>query len=342
MDPFRVVALVLTVAVLALLFWPGAGVVPRWRVARRMRGRVRVEDALKHLHESEYRGQPATVESLAGALGLSARDAVEALARMEAHGLVARGGTELRLTPGGRAYALRIIRVHRLWERHLAEETGLPEVDWHAQAERREHVMTSEETEALAARMGHPRYDPHGDPIPTAEGDLPPWEGQPLPSLAVGAFGTIVHVEDEPREVYAQLVAEGLHPGMRVQMLEVSPERIRFWADGDEHVLAPVFAANLTYRPLPRGTGMEGPFDTLASLGPGEHGRVLQLAPSCRGVQRRRLMDLGIVPGTLVTAEMTAAGGDPTAYRVRGSVVALRQDQARHVQIERARDEETA
>jgi DtxR family Mn-dependent transcriptional regulator len=62
---------------------------------------------------------------------------------------------------------------------------------------------------------------------------------------------------------------------------------------------------------------------------------VIRLAPACRGLQRRRLLDLGLVPGTDVTAEMVAAIGDPTAYRVRGTLVALRTEQARHVQIAR-------
>lgn len=319
----------------ALVFWPDRGWFWRWREMARTTERVRIEDALKHLHELEYRNQHGTLESVAGALGLSARDATELVARIEALGFAHRAEGHLRLTADGSDYARRVIRTHRLWERHLAEETGLPEVDWHREAERQEHTMTPEETEELAARMGNPRFDPHGDPIPTDTGELPPWEGRPLPSLPAGELGTLVHIEDEPREIYAQLVAENLHPGMRVQMLEASAERVRFWADGDEHVLAPVVAANLSYVRLPREQQMQGPFETLASLEPGETARVLQFAPSCRGLQRRRLMDLGLLPGTDVEAEMRSAGGDPTAYRVRGSLVALRTDQARHIHITR-------
>lgn len=335
-DPVTSLAAFLGLVALATaILWPEQGLLARWRDARRLSERERVEDALKHLHDSEYRGHPASLESLAGALGLSTSEAAGLLAGIEARGLVRRDTAGLHLTREGRDYALHVIRVHRLWERHLAEETGVREVDWHEEAERREHTMSAEEADALAARMGHPRYDPHGDPIPTASGELPPWKGEPLPSLAVGEFGTIVHVEDEPREIYAQLVAEGLHPGMRVQMLETSPERIAFWADGNEHVLAPVVAANLSYVPLAREAVAEGTFETLASLHPGETGRVLQLAPSCRGLQRRRLLDLGLLPGTDVAAEMSSAAGDPTAYRIRGSLIALREDQAKLVQITR-------
>ncbi|NNE44302.1 MAG: DtxR family transcriptional regulator [Gemmatimonadetes bacterium] len=330
--------LLITVALLALagaIFWPESGWFWRWRAMARTSERVRIEDALKHLHEVEYRNQHGSLDSVAGALGLSSRDATDLVARIEALGFAHRSEGHLELTPDGSDYARRIIRTHRLWERHLAEETGLPEVDWHGEAEHQEHKLTPEEVEELAARMGHPRFDPHGDPIPTPSGELPPWEGRPLPSLPVGELGTIVHVEDEPREIYAQLVAENLHPGMRVQMLEVAAERVRFWADGDEHILAPVVAANLSFVALPQEQEMQGPFETLAALEPGESARVLQFAPSCRGLQRRRLMDLGLLPGTDIEAEMTSAGGDPTAYRVRGSLVALRSDQARHIHITR-------
>jgi DtxR family Mn-dependent transcriptional regulator len=330
--------LLISLLVLALpvaLFWPERGLFWRWRVLRRAGERVRLEDALKHLHEADYRGNPATLQSLAGALEIQAGEAADLIALIEARGLARREGEALRLTPEGQEHALHVVRVHRLWERHLAEETSVPEVDWHAEAELREHTLSPAEADRLAARMGHPRYDPHGDPIPTAAGELPPWRGQPLTALGVGDLGTIVHIEDEPRAVYAQLVAEGLHPGMRVQMFEVTPERMRFWADGDEHILAPVVAANVSFVPLPREVGMPGPFETLAGLAPGERGRVLHLAPSCRGLQRRRLLDLGLLPGTEVAAELESPGGDPTAYRVRGSLIALRADQARMIQIER-------
>ena len=85
----------------------------------------------------------------------------------------------LRLTPDGRREALRVIRIHRLWERYLADETGLDAREWHAHAERREHGTSDQQAEALAATLGHPRYDPHGDPIPTPSGELPPHQGDP-------------------------------------------------------------------------------------------------------------------------------------------------------------------
>jgi DtxR family Mn-dependent transcriptional regulator len=74
----------------------------------------------------------------------------------------------------------------------------------------------------------------------------------------------------------------------------------------------------------------------LSSLQPGARGRVIEISPACRGQERRRLMDLGFVPGSIVDVEMVSPAGDPTAYRVRGSVVALRREQARLIRIDEA------
>ena len=335
-DPgFALLVGLAVLAVLALFFWPNLGVVARWRRALRLNERVRTEDALKHLQDLEYRRQTPSLQSLAGALSIPPARAVELLSRMEALGLTRMDADGPRLTPEGRAYALRIIRIHRLWERHLAEETGWREEQWHRQAEVREHTTSAEEADELAERMGHPRFDPHGDPIPTAAGELPQFRGQSLPTVGEGTLAAIVHLEDEPEAVFAQLVAEGLHPGMKVQVVEATSSRIRFWADGDEHVLAPVLAANITVVPLPEEEAAALPAETLTSLRPGEDGWVRHLAPGCRGQQRRRLMDLGILPGTHVTAEIQGPGGSPTAFRVRGALVALRSDQTRLIHITR-------
>jgi DtxR family Mn-dependent transcriptional regulator len=72
----------------------------------------------------------------------------------------------------------------------------------------------------------------------------------------------------------------------------------------------------------------------LSELEHGEIGRVLGIHPSLQGPQRRRLLDLGLTPGTLVEAELESAGGDPVAYRIRGTLIALRRDQASWIQID--------
>ena len=338
-DPGLALAVAgLFLAVLAAIFWPQKGIVARWRQWNHTSRRTRIEDALKHLYDCEYRKLPCTRLSISGALSISGDQSAELLSRLESIGLLRTEGDHFVLTDEGRSYALRIIRIHRLWERYLADETGMGETDWHHEAERQEHRLTPAEADALARKMGNPPFDPHGDPIPTAAGELPKPEGQPLTSIGQGGIGVIVHIEDEPALVYDQIAALGLTPGVRIRLLGQTKERVLFEAEGSEHVLTPVSAGNITVQPLADEWEMEGPFETLASLNPGEKGTVIGISRTCRGMQRRRLMDLGVVPGTVVQAEMRSAAGDPTAYRIRGAAIALRKKQAGLIHINRGEE----
>ncbi len=330
-DPLTsliVVALVLALSV--GLFWPSTGLAWRWRRGLVASDRVEVEDALKHLWDGEYRQRPATLESLAGSLGLSGRAAAELVDRLGRLGLLHHDDSALHLTSDGRREALRVIRIHRLWERYLADETGLDAREWHAHAERREHGTSDQQADALAATLGYPRFDPHGDPIPMPSGEVPPHQGMPLTQLLADQVAEIVHIEDEPEAVFAQIAAAGLVPGMRVRVLDRSPQRIRIEAEADEVVLAPVVAANVTVLLIEAPSSVTTT-SRMSALALGESAEVVALAASCRGAQRRRLLDLGLVPGTRVTSELRGPSGDPTAYRIRGALIALRRDQASHI-----------
>lgn len=326
----------LLVFLVLLLFWPNGGLIGRWQEMRRMSSRVLREDALKTIHKSEIKGQDPNLQSVAGALHISTNQAANLLAEMEKGELVQLKGEHLALTPRGRNYALRVIRAHRLWERYLSEETGYHESDWHGQAEHFEHTLTSEEANALSDQLGNPTHDPHGDPIPTASGELVPHKGQPLTSLSLDKPARIVHIEDEPDTVYAQIIAEGLYPGMEVCLVESTPQRVRFWANGDEHLLAPIVAANISVLPSPEKMPVEERAgERLSALMPGETGVVIDISPRCRGAERRRMMDLGILPGTIIEAEMVSPSGDPKAYRIRDAIIAIRKEQAQLINISR-------
>ncbi len=336
-DPLLALTVAAALATLGgLLFWPRRGLVARRRRARRQSARIYREDALKHIHTLEMNGRRPTVQSIAGALQLGLNEAAALIGAMETDGLLAHEGDTPRLTPTGRAAALHIIRAHRLWEHYLAEETGYGAADWHALAEEREHGLSAAELDELAARLGHPVFDPHGDPIPLTGNGLASPVGEPLTALPPDTPARIVHLEDEPEAVYAQLVAEGLAPGMVIRVTAATAERVRFWANGDEHVLAPLVAANVFVRPLPPQE-QSAPSDglSLAALRLGQSAEVVALSPSLRGRERRRLLDLGLLPGTRVTAELRSPAGDPTAYRIRGAVVALRAEQAKQVRVTR-------
>ena len=319
---------------LAVAFWPQHGLWARLRQAQQLASRTQREDALKHILKCEANGRVATLESIAGALQITTGHAAHLLEELEAHDLLTFADGRLRLRSTGREMGLHIVRAHRLWESYLAEHTGVAEDEWHVRAEKQEHLLTREQTEALAAELGYPLRDPHGDVIPDSVAELKAEQNLSLNAVAPESPVVITHLEDEPVTVYRQLAVLGLRPGMRVFVIERSATRIRFWADGNEHVLAPVLAENVSVQSLPEFCTADLVEDQfLSGLRPGERTRVVGLSPACRGPERRRLLDLGFVPGTLVEVDMISPAGDPTAYRVRGTAVALRREQANLIRV---------
>lgn len=321
----------------AALFWPGSGVAARLRRAWRTSERVRVEDMLKQMYKLRREGRAATADSIAEGAGFRRQAAARLLRLLEERGFVETGGSQSRLTEAGRTYALRVVRAHRLWERFLADRTGVGAEDWHEEAEAQEHALTESDADALAAALGNPAYDPHGDPIPSAEGDVPERPGVPLTRLEAGRHAVVAHVEDEPPHAYQQLVAMGLGPEIVVQRLDGPEGVVRVRVDGVDRELAAALAANVAVTPS-AGRRPRGPVRsaTLAHLELGREAVVTRLSPLCRGPARRRLLDLGMVPGTTVGARLQAPGGGPVAYDVRGALIALRREQAAQVYVEPA------
>jgi DtxR family Mn-dependent transcriptional regulator len=334
LDPVTAILLALIVAVPAwLVFRPAVGLYWRWRQGRDLTDRVIREDALKHLHERQYSGRLATFDSLAGVLGVSTGTASELLKELIDRGFAEPEGDGYVLTPAGRSYALQVIRAHRLWERYLADETEVAASEIHAHAEREEHRLTPEQIEELEARLGFPTTDPHGDPIPSADGDIADKDGVPLTQWQPNRTGRIVHLEDEPPEVYAQLLTQGIRLGLDIRILDQTPQQIRIYTEDREFVIASVVASNITVAPIPPEKGVQGPSIRLSDLEEGTSATVLGLDEECRGLTRRRFMDLGLTPGTSVEVDRTGPFGDPRAYRIRGTVIALRREQADHILV---------
>ena len=319
----------------AVLLWPRLGVAPRLLRLSRLDERVRLEDALKHVFMCQQSGQTTSLESLAGRLGISTTEAASLLSRLSKIGLVQMEGDGPTLTSDGAQSAVRIVRTHRLWERYLADRTGVPPVEWHDEAERMEHSLSAEEVDRLESRLGHPRWDPHGDPIPTADGEIPPVPGVGLLAADPGRTVEVVHLEDEPREIYDALLEDGLVLGGRLEVVARTDEGVRVRAGSREWTLDPVAARNISVRLLPPGEHAEPDRITLVDARRGETVRVVGISGGCQGTQRRRLLDLGVVRGTEVTPELVSAAGDPVAYRIRGALIALRETQASWITVER-------
>jgi len=338
LDPATALAVfAVIVALLAVCFWPNRGLVALVSRVTSSTERIRMEDALKHLYSVEYRGRHASVESLAGALEVSRMVGARTIQRLAERGLAAVRDGAPALTPDGREYAVRILRTHRLWERYLADRTAVPPEEWHASAEEAEHRVTSAEAEALASRLGHPRYDPHGDPIPTVEGEVPPLDGVALTTVEPGAQVVITHLEDEPRELFERIAAIGLALHLRFTVLGRDEESVHINLKGEELTLPLIVAGNVTVRRLAEGEAVHAATATLADLEAGESAGVIGIAEHCQGPQRRRLLDLGVVPGTEIVAELESVAGDPVAYRIRGALIALRAEQASWIEVEHVR-----
>jgi DtxR family Mn-dependent transcriptional regulator len=334
-DPALALSVFFALAtVAAVAFWPRRGLFARLSRGARLDERVHLEDALKHAFMCERQGESCTLESLAGRLNISRGEAARLLSRLAGLGLVRSDISGVGLTEEGARSALRIVRTHRLWERYLADRTGVPAGEWHDHAERMEHTLSDDDVAKLESRLGHPRWDPHGDPIPTAAGEIPPVRGMGLLGAEVGRTVEIVHLEDEPREIYDALLADGLAPGGRAEVLESDGGSVTLRVGGRTLSLNPVVARNVTVRHLPDGEAAPSGGRTLADIPIGKTVRVRSISASCQGTQRRRLLDLGVVRGTDVTPELRSAAGDPIAYRVRGALVALRSDQAAWIEVE--------
>lgn len=316
-----------------LLLAPRLGLLRRWRLRQAGRERRLLEDALKHLFVFAQRGQPATPESLAGGLRISAKKVVHLINRMEAKGLMHLSGGHLQLREEGRRRALEVVRAHRLWERYLADELRVPLAKVHGSAERAEHTLSSERLDALEAHLGHPLRDPHGDPIPQADGSVEPLLAVPLTDWPEHQLGVIVHVEDEPEFLLPQILELGLRPGVTVQVLDSQPDAVAV-AVGDNRVrLNPALASNIHVRPVLTTPTRAEPTLPLSELALRQPAEVVGIDPEFRGLGRRRLLDLGFTPNAEVTPELATPLGDPRAYRVRGTLVALRNEQARYVWV---------
>jgi DtxR family Mn-dependent transcriptional regulator len=331
MTNFLYIATILIL--LFLVFAPRWGLLRRWRDWRLATERERIQDALKLLLDEHWQQHPVSLSDLSARLRLSDKAGLRLVDRMQTQGLIQMSGSDLRLTSEGQQAALQIVRAHRLLERYLATEARMPLDQVHRQAHRLEHTLTSSQVDHLDADLGYPRRDPHGDPIPGPGGELPASKGIPLTAFGIDRPGTIIHLEDEPPLAYAQILAEGLRLGQSVRLLEVTPQRCLLTDGEAEYRLAPAVAANIFVEPLPEAVPVQPDLVTLDGLKAGHKGEIVALDDACQGFTRRRFLDLGLTPGTEISPELLNAFGDPRAYRVRGTLIALRRDQAAQVWV---------
>jgi DtxR family Mn-dependent transcriptional regulator len=184
-----------------------------------------VEDYAKAIYALERRGGEAvTTNALAERLGVTAGSASGMVKRLAELGLVKHQPYHgVSLTDDGRRVALEVLRHHRLLELYLAKSLGVPWDRVHEEAEVLEHVLSEDLEELIAASLGNPRRDPHGDPIPTRDLTIDEGDTVSLQSLHAGARGTFTRVSDSDPEMLRFLAERGIAPGGEFEVVEKQP-----------------------------------------------------------------------------------------------------------------------
>lgn len=179
-----------------------------------------VEDYLKAVYRLEQAGLPGETGRLCEALGGIKPSSVSAMVkRLAEEGLLAYTPYQgVSLTPEGRRISLSVLRRHRLLELYLVRELGYDWEEVHEEAERLEHHLSPRLTERIMAKLGNPEFDPHGDPIPRADGCLPARETISLADCPLGREMLVFRVLDQGPEQLAFLKEHGLMPGSRVSL----------------------------------------------------------------------------------------------------------------------------
>jgi DtxR family transcriptional regulator, Mn-dependent transcriptional regulator len=204
-----------------------------------------VQDYAKAIYMLETRDGSVSTTALAERLDVRPASVSGMLKKLTVLGLVEHEPYHgVRLTERGRLVALEVIRHHRLLELFLVESLGMSWDEVHAEAEVLEHVLSEGLEDLIAAKLGDPTLDPHGDPIPSRELTIADDEARALYDLEPGQRGTFVRVSDADPEMLRFLADRGIVPGARLEVVERQPFDGPLYArsNGDVHVLGATLA----------------------------------------------------------------------------------------------------
>jgi DtxR family Mn-dependent transcriptional regulator len=199
-----------------------------------------MEDYLKAVYRLREQGGQITTQRISEELGVTGPSVTNMVKRLhELHLLEHTRYLGVELTLAGEKIALEVIRHHRLLELYLAETLGYRWDQVHEEAERLEHHLSEELEARIDVTLGHPTHDPHGDPIPSAEGFVQPLAGTTLDQLPIGALARVERVVDRDPERLRYLGDLGLYPGATVTLQELMPfdGPLRIRVGGQEHII---------------------------------------------------------------------------------------------------------
>lgn len=186
---------------------------------------ISTQDYLKHIYELTENGESASTNALAQKMNISAPSVTGMIQKLasEKPALVEYQKHQgVTLTREGRKAALEVIRHHRLLEAWLVQTLGYSWDEVHEEAERLEHVISEDFERRIAAAMGNPTRDPHGEPIPSADLKMPADNTTPLSSLRPTQSAKIRRVDARDPDLLRHLDSLGLTPGTRIEIIEYS------------------------------------------------------------------------------------------------------------------------
>jgi DtxR family Mn-dependent transcriptional regulator len=216
-----------------------------------------VENFLKAVYTLQQAGaepnDPVSTNALSEHLGVTAPSITDMAQRMTAAGMVDykryRGVT---LTQAGETLALKVLRRHRLIELYLVVELGYELRDVHDEAERLEHAVSDRFIEAIARKLGDPAVDPHGDPIPAADGSITERPLLSLAELPEGALAQVSRLKSDSAEMLQYMLDRGFKLGARVQVVERDPFQgpVRVLVDDAPRAIGQIVAACILVEPV--------------------------------------------------------------------------------------------
>lgn len=300
--------------------------------------------------------RPVPLSQLADALSVSPVSVNEMCRKLQDYSLVVyRPYKGASLTQEGELRAYYIMRRHRLWEVFLVEKLGFEYTQAHEVACRLEHTTPNKLADRLDAFLGYPSFSPNGSPIPRADGGIPALPLLRLAELSAGQHGHIVRC-DVSDVVQAFLEEQGVRPGASLSIVATAEDSVlvRF---GEEHLSlarslaeaiqvetegtrdkdappqpASAVSKNEEESEMQTKTGTAVRQIPLHELGVGQRGVVVRVGG--KGHAKRRMMDMGLVPGTEVEVVRVAPLGDPIEFTVKGYSLSLRKSEAKTIEVE--------